>query len=150
MARRSSTSSGAWADLGPGLETLLSALVLRPAAGFRFAVLVGVFWLTWYLTCESITWWGGPAAWARWGLDRQVMANDISAPGSWLVAGVWFVIIGGMAGAIAGMFFAQVVARVLDATDNNYAVPFAIAATTYSLALLLIHLLLPRLEPMAS
>jgi ACS family hexuronate transporter-like MFS transporter len=58
--------------------------------------------------------------------------------------------IGGMAGAIAGMFFAQVVARVLHATNNNYAVPFAIAATTYSLALLLIHLLLPRLEPMAS
>ena len=58
--------------------------------------------------------------------------------------------IGGMAGAIAGMFFAQVVARVLYATNNNYVVPFAIAATTYSLALLLIHLLLPTLEPMAA
>jgi MFS transporter, ACS family, hexuronate transporter len=57
--------------------------------------------------------------------------------------------IGGMAGAIAGMFFAQVVARVLYATNNNYIVPFAIAGTTYSLGLLLIHLLLPRLEPMA-
>ncbi len=58
--------------------------------------------------------------------------------------------IGGMAGSIAGMAFAQVVARVLHATNNNYVVPFAIAATTYSLALLLIHLLLPRLEPMGS
>jgi ACS family hexuronate transporter-like MFS transporter len=55
--------------------------------------------------------------------------------------------IGGMAGSIAGMAFAQIVARVLQATNNNYVVPFAIAATTYSLALLLIHLLLPRLEP---
>jgi MFS transporter, ACS family, hexuronate transporter len=54
-----------------------------------------------------------------------------------------------MAGAIAGMFFAQVVARVLYATNNNYVVPFAIAGMTYSLGLLLIHLLLPRLEPMA-
>jgi ACS family hexuronate transporter-like MFS transporter len=56
--------------------------------------------------------------------------------------------IGGMAGSIAGMIFAQIVSRVLQATQNNYFVPFAIAATTYSLALLLIHLLLPKLEPM--
>ena len=56
--------------------------------------------------------------------------------------------IGGMAGAIAGMLFAQIVSRILEATNNNYAVPFAIAATTYSAALVLIHLLLPKLEPM--
>jgi ACS family hexuronate transporter-like MFS transporter len=56
--------------------------------------------------------------------------------------------IGGMAGSIAGMFFAQLVARVLDATNNNFFVPFAIAACSYSLALLAIHLLLPKLEPM--
>ena len=56
--------------------------------------------------------------------------------------------IGGMAGSIAGMVFAQVVARVLYATNNNYFVPFAIAAASYSIALLVIHLLLPRLEPM--
>ena len=56
--------------------------------------------------------------------------------------------IGGMAGSIAGMAFAQLVSRVLQATNNNYFVPFAIAATTYSIALLLIHLLLPKLEPM--
>ena len=53
-----------------------------------------------------------------------------------------------MAGSIAGMFFAQLVARVLDATNNNFFVPFAIAACAYSLALLAIHLLLPKLEPM--
>ncbi|MGV3519005.1 MFS transporter [Luteitalea sp.] len=56
--------------------------------------------------------------------------------------------IGGMAGSIAGMFFAQLVARVLDATNDNFFVPFAIAACSYSLALLAIHLLLPKLEPM--
>lgn len=50
--------------------------------------------------------------------------------------------------SIAGMVFAQIVSRVLRATNNNYFVPFAIAATSYSLALLLIHLLLPKLEPM--
>ena len=56
--------------------------------------------------------------------------------------------IGGMAGSVAGMFFAQVVSRVLDFTHNNYLVPFCLAASTYSLALILIHLLLPRLETM--
>ena len=56
--------------------------------------------------------------------------------------------IGGMAGALAGMCFAQLVARILDATHNNYFVPFAIAATSYLAALALMHALLPRWEPM--
>ncbi len=56
--------------------------------------------------------------------------------------------IGGMAGSIAGMFFAQLVSRVLQATNNNYFVPFAIAATTYSIALAIIHFLLPKYERM--
>ena len=56
--------------------------------------------------------------------------------------------IGGMAGSVAGMFFAQVVSRILDFTHNNYLVPFGLCATLYLLALGLIHLLLPRLEPM--
>ena len=56
--------------------------------------------------------------------------------------------IGGMAGSIAGMAFAQIVSRILDARNNNYLVPFAIAASTYSIALAVIHLLLPRLERM--
>lgn len=56
--------------------------------------------------------------------------------------------LGGMAGSVAGMFFAQAVSRILHFTHNNYLVPFALAATTYLLALGLIHLLLPRLEPM--
>jgi ACS family hexuronate transporter-like MFS transporter len=57
--------------------------------------------------------------------------------------------IGGMAGSLAGMGFAQVVSRVLHFTHNNYLVPFCLAASVYLLALLVIHLLLPRLEPMA-
>ena len=56
--------------------------------------------------------------------------------------------IGGMAGSIAGMAFAQLVSRVLQATNNNYLVPFAIAATTYSIALAVIHFLLPKFERM--
>ena len=56
--------------------------------------------------------------------------------------------IGGMAGSLAGMFFAQLVARILDATHNNYLVPFAIAAAAYLTALAIMHALLPRWEPM--
>lgn len=56
--------------------------------------------------------------------------------------------LGGMAGSIAGMFFSQVVSRVLHFTNNNYLVPFGIAATAYLLALIVMHLLVPRLEPM--
>jgi MFS transporter, ACS family, hexuronate transporter len=56
--------------------------------------------------------------------------------------------IGGMAGSVAGMGFAQIVSRILHFSHNNYLVPFALAASTYLLALGLIHLLLPRLEPM--
>ena len=54
-----------------------------------------------------------------------------------------------MAGSIAGMFFAQLVARILDATHNNYLVPFIIAACAYLLALGLMHLLLPHWDAMA-
>jgi len=57
--------------------------------------------------------------------------------------------IGGMAGSIAGMVFAQVVSRLLYLTNNNYFVPFAIAASAYLSALALIHLLLPRLDRMS-
>ena len=56
--------------------------------------------------------------------------------------------IGGMAGAIGGMFIAKIVGYVLDATGKNYLVPFLMAGFAYLIALLLIHLLLPKLQPM--
>jgi len=56
--------------------------------------------------------------------------------------------IGGMAGALGGMAFAQLVSRVLYLTNNNYVVPFALASLAYLVGLGVIHLLLPRLEPM--
>ena len=56
--------------------------------------------------------------------------------------------IGGMAGAVMGMFFAQFVSRILSLTHNNYMAPFAIAAFSYLLGLACIHLLLPDLKRM--
>lgn len=55
--------------------------------------------------------------------------------------------IGGMAAALGGMGVAKLVGYVLDAT-HSYAIPFALASGAYLLALAILHLLLPRLEPM--
>ena len=54
--------------------------------------------------------------------------------------------IGGMAGAVGGMFIAKVVGYTLQWT-GSYKVPFLIAGFSYLLALAVIHLLTPRLEP---
>ena len=54
--------------------------------------------------------------------------------------------IGGMAGAIGGMFISQVVGYILEKT-GSYVPIFAIAASAYLIALLIIHLISPRLEP---
>lgn len=55
--------------------------------------------------------------------------------------------IGGMAGAIGGMFIAKLAGYVLQWT-GEYRLLFMIAAFAYLVNLLLIHLLNPRLEPM--
>lgn len=54
--------------------------------------------------------------------------------------------IGGMAGAIGGMLMAKIVGYVLQWT-GSYMIPFLIAGSAYLIALALIHLLTPRLEP---
>jgi ACS family hexuronate transporter-like MFS transporter len=54
--------------------------------------------------------------------------------------------IGGFAGAIGGVLMNLAAGRLRDMT-GNYTVMFSIAASTYLLALLLIHLLVPRLQP---
>jgi ACS family hexuronate transporter-like MFS transporter len=54
--------------------------------------------------------------------------------------------IGGMAGAVGGMLIAEVVGHVLQWT-NSYRIPFFIAASAYLVALLVIHLLSPKLAP---
>jgi ACS family hexuronate transporter-like MFS transporter len=54
--------------------------------------------------------------------------------------------IGGMAGAIGGMLIAKIVAYFLQWT-GTYAVPFAIAGSAYLVALAVVHLLAPKLQP---
>jgi MFS transporter, ACS family, hexuronate transporter len=54
--------------------------------------------------------------------------------------------IGGTLGAVGGMFMAKFTGWVLDAT-GSYMPMFVIAGSSYLLALLVIHLLVPRMEP---
>ncbi|HSK10767.1 MAG TPA: MFS transporter [Vicinamibacterales bacterium] len=52
----------------------------------------------------------------------------------------------GMAGAVGGMFIAKIVGKILDAT-GSYVFIFLIAGFAYLVALMIVHLLVPRLEP---
>jgi ACS family hexuronate transporter-like MFS transporter len=54
--------------------------------------------------------------------------------------------IGGMAGAIGGMLFTKFVGQNLQATGSSYRIPFIIAASVYLIALMVIHILSPRLQ----
>jgi len=54
--------------------------------------------------------------------------------------------IGGMAGAIGGMLIAEVVGHALQWT-GSYMIPFVMAGSAYLIALFLIHVLAPNLEP---
>lgn len=54
--------------------------------------------------------------------------------------------IGGMAGAIGGMLIAKIVGYLLQWT-GSYRIPFLIAGTAYLVAVAVIQLLAPRLEP---
>ena len=50
-----------------------------------------------------------------------------------------------MAGAVGGMLISLVVGQILERT-GSYVPIFAIAASAYLIALLIIHLLVPKLE----
>jgi MFS transporter, ACS family, hexuronate transporter len=54
--------------------------------------------------------------------------------------------LGGMAGAIGGMLMAKMVGYILQWT-GSYRIPFLMAGSAYLVALAMVHLLTPRLEP---
>ena len=101
------------------------------------------------LAPHATTMWGGvglvslaAAAHQGWSANIFTTASDMfprRAVGA--VIGL-----GGMAGAVGGMLFTKVTGYVLQAT-GSYTVPFALAAGIYLLALAIVHLLAPQLEP---
>ncbi|HEX6373420.1 MAG TPA: MFS transporter [Longimicrobium sp.] len=55
--------------------------------------------------------------------------------------------IGGFAGAMGGVLFQRATGRILEATNNNYSIIFMVCGLAYVTALLVMHLMVPRLEP---
>ena len=55
--------------------------------------------------------------------------------------------LGGFMGGVGGMIMAKSTGLVLDATNGNYTIIFAVCTTVYFLAVLALHLLSPRLTP---
>ncbi len=58
--------------------------------------------------------------------------------------------LGGFAGGVGGMIMAKSTGLVLDATAGNYTIIFAVCTMTYFIAVAVIHLLSPRLEPVSA
>jgi ACS family hexuronate transporter-like MFS transporter len=55
--------------------------------------------------------------------------------------------IGGFAGAMGGVLFQRATGRILEATNNNYSIIFMVCGLAYVTALLIMHLMVPKLEP---
>jgi ACS family hexuronate transporter-like MFS transporter len=82
------------------------------------------------------------AAHQGWSANLFTVASDLfprRALGA--VAGI-----GGMAGAVGGVLFSEVIGQTLQRT-GHYWVLFAIAALAYLLALAILHMLTPRMAP---
>jgi ACS family hexuronate transporter-like MFS transporter len=83
------------------------------------------------------------AAHQGWSANIFTTASDMFPRGA--VGSV--VGIGGMAGAMGGATLAVLTGYLLERTGGNYMIIFGIASSAYLVALLIIHLLAPRLEP---
>ena len=54
---------------------------------------------------------------------------------------------GGMLGAVGGIFFSSAIGQILERTGGNYVPIFFVCGCAYLLALGIIQILIPRLEP---
>jgi len=86
----------------------------------------------------------GLAAAAHQGFSANLYTTASDMFPSHAVASV--VGIGGAAGAIGGMFIASIVGHILQAT-GSYFIPFVIAGAAYLLALGVMQMIVPKLEP---
>jgi len=115
------------------LAMLLCALSVVPV---MFAAKVSNLWVAVGLISLAA------AAHQGWSANLFTLASDMfprTAVGS--VVGL-----GGTAGAVGGMFIAMLVGAILQAT-GSYVPVFVLAGGAYLAALLVIHLLAPRLDP---
>lgn len=112
---------------------LVCALAVTPVA---FAANVSAEWVAVLIVGIAA------AAHQGWSANVYTLASDMfprHAVGS---------VIGfaGMAGAVGGMFIAKVTGKILQVT-GSYVPVFLIAASAYLVTLLVVHLLVPRMQP---
>jgi ACS family hexuronate transporter-like MFS transporter len=123
-------------NAGRKTAMLAAALLIVPT---MFAPNAGSLWLA--IAIVSVA----AAAHQWWSANLFTTASDMFP--RFAVASV--VGIGGFAGAMGGLLFQRATGRILDATGNDYSIIFVICGLAYVSALLVIHLLVPRLEPIA-
>jgi len=115
------------------IAMLVCALSVLPV---MFAAQVSNLWLAVLLVSIAA------AAHQGWSANLFTLTSDMfprKAVGS--VVGI-----GGTAGAVGGMFISLIVGAILQST-KSYVPIFIMASSMYLIALLVIHLLVPRLEP---
>ena len=125
---------GASVNRGRKLAMLAAALLIVPT---MFAPHAGSMWVA--VAIVSVA----AAAHQWWSANIFTTASDMFPRRA--VASV--VGIGGFAGAMGGFFFQRLTGYVLDVTGSNYNLIFVFCGLTYVSALLIMHLLVPRLEP---
>jgi ACS family hexuronate transporter-like MFS transporter len=138
---------------GGWLSSRLIARGFSVNAGRKVAMLicaVGVVPIVYAYRAQGL--WGtvfliGLAAAAHQGFSANLFTTASDMFPSHAVASV--VGIGGMAGAVGGMLIAKIVGYVLQET-GSYLVPFLIAGAAYLIALGVMQIIVPRLEPVNS
>jgi ACS family hexuronate transporter-like MFS transporter len=119
---------------GRKVTMLMAALLIVPT---MFAPHAGHLWVAVGIVSVAA------AAHQWWSANLFTTASDMFPRRA--VASV--VGIGGFAGAMGGVLFQLTVGYVLEATGSNYNLVFIFCGVAYVSALLVIHLLVPRLEP---
>jgi MFS transporter, ACS family, hexuronate transporter len=121
-------------NFGRKIALLIAALLIVPT---MFAPHATNLWVA--VSIVSVA----AAAHQWWSANLFTTASDMFPRAA--VASV--VGIGGFAGAMGGMLFQRATGRILEATNNNYSIIFMICGLAYVTALLIMHLLAPKLKP---
>jgi ACS family hexuronate transporter-like MFS transporter len=121
-------------NAGRKVTMLIAALLIVPT---MFAPAAGSLWVA--VAIVSVA----AAAHQWWSANLFTTASDMFPRRA--VASV--VGLGGFAGAMGGVLFQRLTGRILEATGSNYAIIFTMCGLAYVTALLVMHLLVPRLEP---
>jgi ACS family hexuronate transporter-like MFS transporter len=121
-------------NAGRKTAMLVAALLIVPT---MFAPAAGSLWTA--VAIVSVA----AAAHQWWSANIFTTASDMFPRRA--VASV--VGLGGFAGAMGGVLFQRATGRILEATGNNYSIIFMVCGLAYVTALLVMHLLVPRLAP---